>query len=224
MSKSIWDKYIHETVKIIDCKPTYKKYNIIRLTGFVKTTNSGQLGVKINGRENSASQKGLYWFRPYEVELTNESEENKNMTGFNKVAIVNLLDDCYNKDYAFALYDGEYEQIKDNPEEDILVVVNSRGKDNRTLGKIKEIIPAIEHKDTVSAQVVGVVNLHGYNSRVKDEERKKELAKKKAALERELEKEINKRKSVEYYEEMAKKYSDNPKLAELVAELKSLGE
>lgn len=30
--------------------------------------------------------------------------------------------------------------------------------------------------------------------------------------------------AVEYYEEMAKKYSDNPKLAELVAELKGLGE
>ena len=40
----------------------------------------------------------------------------------------------------------------------------------------------------------------------------------------ELEAEINKRKTVEYYEEMSKKYSDNPKLAELVAELKGLGE
>jgi hypothetical protein len=39
-----------------------------------------------------------------------------------------------------------------------------------------------------------------------------------------LEEEINKRKSVEYYETMAQKYSDNPRLAELVAELKSLGD
>ena len=50
-----------------------------------------------------------------------------------------------------------------------------------------------------------------------------ELAKKKAAIEKELEAEINKRKSIEYYEAMAKEYSDNPKLAELVAELKQLG-
>jgi hypothetical protein len=39
----------------------------------------------------------------------------------------------------------------------------------------------------------------------------------------ELEKEINKRKSIEYYEEMAKQYSDNPRLAELVGELRGLG-
>ena len=34
---------------------------------------------------------------------------------------------------------------------------------------------------------------------------------------------INKRKTVEFYEEMANKYSDNPRLAELVTELKGLG-
>ena len=73
-------------------------------------------------------------------------------------------------------------------------------------------------------EVVGVVNMDGYIARVEEENRLKELAKKKAAIEKELEAEINKRKSVEYYEEMAKKYSDNPKLAELVAELKGLGE
>lgn len=168
----------------------------------------------------------LYWFRPYEVELINGNEESEIMTGFNKVAIVNLLEDYYVKDYAFALYDEEYEQFKNGSEENILVVVNPRGKDNRVLGKIKEIMPVNEYKDnnSISAQVVGVVNLSGYNSRVEEEKRQKELSRKKAALERELEKEINKRKSVEYYEEMAKKYSDNPKLAELVAELKSLGE
>ena len=50
-----------------------------------------------------------------------------------------------------------------------------------------------------------------------------QVAKKKAAIEKELEEEINKRKTVEFYEEMANKYSDNPRLAELVAELKGLG-
>ena len=43
------------------------------------------------------------------------------------------------------------------------------------------------------------------------------------AIEAELEKEINKRKSVEYYEEMARKYYDNPRLIALVNELRSLG-
>ena len=81
-----------------------------------------------------------------------------------------------------------------------------------------------EYNKGVTAQVVGVVNMDGYVARIEEENRLKELAKKKAAIEKELEAEINKRKSVEYYEEMAKKYSDNPKLAELVAELKGLGD
>lgn len=65
--------------------------------------------------------------------------------------------------------------------------------------------------------------MNGYIEREAEKVRLAELAKKKAAIEKELEAEINKRKSVEYYEEMAKKYADNPKLAELVAELKELG-
>ena len=91
------------------------------------------------------------------------------------------------------------------------------------LEKLKEIISVEEYGKGVTAQVIGVVNMDGYIARVEEENRLKELAKKKVAIEKELEAEINKRKSVEYYEEMAKKYSDNPKLAELVAELKGLG-
>ena len=105
-----------------------------------------------------------------------------------------------------------------------MVVVSARGKDNRVIGTVKEIMPVEEYGKGVTAQVVGVVNMDGYIARVEEENRLKELAKKKAAIEKELEAEINKRKSVEYYEEMAKKYSDNPKLAELVAELKGLGD
>ena len=75
----------------------------------------------------------------------------------------------------------------------------------------------------ITAEVVGVVNMDGYIAREAEKVRLVELEKKKAAIEKELEAEINKRKSIEYYEAMAKEYSDNPKLAELVKELKSLG-
>ena len=154
--------------------------------------------------------------------INNESEDIK-MEGFKNVAIVNLLDDYNKKDYGFALYDNEFGMIKTIVNYPAMVVVNARGKDNRILGIVKEIIPVEEYGKSVTAQVVGVVNMDGYIARVEEENRLKELAKKKAAIEKELEAEINKRKSVEYYEEMAKKYSDNPKLAELVAELKGLG-
>ena len=152
-----------------------------------------------------------------------ESEDIK-MEGFKNVAIVNLLDDYNKKDYGFALYDNELGMINTMAHYPAMVVVNARGKDNRILGTVKEIIPIEEYGKSVTAQVVGVVNMDGYIARVEEENRLKELAKKKAAIEKELEAEINKRKSVEYYEEMAKKYSDNPKLAELVAELKGLGD
>ena len=150
--------------------------------------------------------------------------EDINMEGFKNVAIVNLLDDYNKKDYGFALYDNELGMIQTMAHYPAMVVVNARGKDNRILGTVKEIMPVEEYGKGVTAQVVGVVNMDGYIARVEEENRLKELAKKKAAIEKELEAEINKRKSVEYYEEMAKKYSDNPKLAELVAELKGLGD
>ena len=152
-----------------------------------------------------------------------ESEDIK-MEGFKNVAIVNLLDDYNKKDYGFALYDNELGMIQTMAHYPAMVVVNARGRDNRILGTVKEIMTVEEYGKGVTAQVVGVVNMDGYIVRVEEENRLKELAKKKAAIEKELEAEINKRKSVEYYEEMAKKYSDNPKLAELVAELKGLGE
>ena len=150
--------------------------------------------------------------------------EDINMEGFKNVAIVNLLDDYNKKDYGFALYDNELEMIQTMVHYPAMVVVNARGKDNRILGTVKEIMTVEEYGKSVTAQVVGVVNMDGYIERVEEENRLKDIAKKKAAIEKELEAEINKRKSVEYYEEMAKKYSDNPKLAELVAELKGLGE
>ena len=158
-------------------------------------------------------------YNPISLEKIYESED-ISMTGFKNVAIVNLLDDYSKKDYGFALYEEEVKLLKGDGD---LVVVNARGKDNRILGVIKGIMSVEEYGKGVTAQVVGVVNMDGYNARIKEENRLKELAKKKAAIEKELEEEINKRKSVEYYEEMSKKYSNNPRLAELVEELKKLG-
>lgn len=151
--------------------------------------------------------------------IENYKGECDNMTGFNRVAIVNLLEDYSKKDYAFALYDTEWKVLQRGD----LVVVNARGKDNRVLGTVKEMMSADEYGKGVNAQVVAVANMDAYNARIEEENKAKEVAKKKAAIEKELEEEINKRKTVEFYEEMANKYSDNPRLAELVAELKGLG-
>lgn len=229
MSKVLdYDDYIDKRVKIRhSSKSSYRNKRLIGMCGTVTRTSSDEIGVLIDGERNPSSSYGVYWFNRSDLKiLENESEDIK-MEGFKNVAIINLLDDYNKKDYGFALYDEEYKLLT---RENQLVIVNARGENNRIIGTIKSVMSiedyfAIDKNrgTKITAQVVGVVNMDGYIARVDEENRLKELAKKKAAIEKELEAEINKRKSVEYYEEMANKYSDNPKLAELVAELKGLG-
>lgn len=153
------------------------------------------------------------------------SEENK-MTGFEQIAIVNLVEDYSKKDYGFALYDDEWKLIveKDPSKHPVYVVVNTRGKDNRVLGIVKELMTVKEYGKGVTAQVVGVVNMDGYNARIDEENRQKEIAKQKASIEKELKSEIEKMDNIALYEKMAKEHPENPRLAELVNALKELGE
>lgn len=202
-------------------------YNVIGRYGTVQRISVSSIGVVVDGLYNHMSSTGLYWFAEKELKVVDNESERDVMKDFKNVAIVNLLDDYNKKDYAFALYDEEMALMIDG--DNALVVVNARHENNRILGFVKEIMSTETYysidknkNNKITAEVVGVVNMDGYLARKAEKERLKELAKKKAAIEKELEAEINKRKSVEYYEEMAKKYSDNPKLMELVAELKSL--
>lgn len=153
-----------------------------------------------------------------------ESEDNK-MTGFNSVAIVNLVDDYNKKDYGFALYNKEAELIvKSDPNHPVYVVVNARGKDNKVLGILKEIKTVEEYGKGVTAQVVGIVNMNAYNARVEEENRQKEIAKQKVNIEKELKSEIEKMNNIALYEKMASEHPENPRLTELVNALKELGE
>lgn len=93
------------------------------------------------------------------------------MTGYDLVAIVNLLEDWNDKDYGFALYKEEYELLRSANLENTLVVVNARSKDRRVLGKVKEFLSLEEYGKRPTAQVVGVVNMDAYMNRVEEEER-----------------------------------------------------
>ena len=222
MSKVLdYDDYIDKRVKIKhSSKSSYRNKGLIGMCGTVTRTSSDEIGVLIDGERNPSSSYGVYWFNRSDLKiLENESEDIK-MEGFKNVAIVNLLDDYNKKDYGFALYD---EDLKLITRENQMVVVNTRSKDNRVLGTVKEIMTVEEYGKGVAAQVVGVVNMDAYIARVEEENRLKEIAKKKAEIEKALDAEIKKRKDAEYYEEMAKKYSDNPLIGQLVAELKGLG-
>ena len=147
------------------------------------------------------------------------------MAEFNKVAIVNLVDDYNKKDYGFALYDEDMNEIvKYDTNHPLYVIVNARGKDNRVLGILKEVKSVEAYGKSVTAHVVGVVNINAYNARIDEENRQKEIAKQKASIEKELKSEIDKMNNIALYEKMAKEHPENPRLAELVNALKELGE
>lgn len=152
------------------------------------------------------------------VKIIQDKESNK-MEGYNRVAVVNLLDDYNKKDYGFALFDDDAEHTYVNG----LVVVNSRGKDNRVLGIVKEILTKEEYRRGVTAEVIGVVNTFNYDQREAEKQRKIEIKKKKEQIFKELDTRINKIKDMEFYEKRAEELADiDPELKNLVAQLKTL--
>ena len=214
-----YDKYQDQRVKVVYTdKRKYKEEDIVGQCGQVIKTTGDSIAVQIDGMYNVASSNGLYWFKRSELDIIrDESEENK-MTGFNKVAIVNLVDDYNKKDHGFALYDEDFDEIIEyDTKHPLYVIVNARGKDNRVLGIIKQIKTVKEYGKNVTAQVVGVINMNAYNARIDDENRQK------ASIEKELKSEIEKMNNIALYEKMAKEHPENPRLAELVNALKELG-
>lgn len=227
MNELDYEKYIGKQVRV-KCSDKLGYQDIIGMEGIIKRACQSMFGVSIGGAYNVSSTLGLFWFNRNELNILDYDDESEDvkMEGFKNVAIVNLLDDCNKKDYAFALYDEERVLLKMEDyglKVNQLVVVNAKGKDNRYLGVVKNVMTVEEYGKNVTAQVVGVVNMDAYNARVDKENRLKELAKKKTEIEKVLDAEIKRRKDTEYYEEMAKKYSDNPLISQLVEELKGLG-
>ena len=227
-----FNDYIGRHVKIkTSSKGSY--IPLFGLCGTVTAQSGPSIGVSIDGRTNSRSALGVYWFDKHELRFLDKCEDDSMNIDFEYVAIVTLYNEYSkkfdSKEYTYALYKNDMEVVeKLSPSHVVNVIVNSStDKNKRILGALKRVLPAKEYFDThpsvkVTAEVVGVVNMDRYLAAKEEKIRLIELEKKKAAIEKELEAEINKRKSVEYYEEMARKYSDNPRLAELVSELKEL--
>lgn len=222
-----YNEYQGQRVKVASTnKRQYKKEDIVGRYGQIVKTTGDSIAVKIDEMYNAASSNGLYWFSRSELNIIRDESEDNKMTGFEQVAIVNLVEDYSKKDYGFALYEDERNLIveKDPSKHPVYVVVNTRGKDNRVLGIVKELMTVEEYGKNVTAQVVGVVNMDGYNARIDEENRHKEIAKQKASIEKELKSEIEKMNNIALYEKMAKEHPENPRLAELVNALKELGE
>lgn len=221
-----YDKYQDQRVKVVYTdKRKYKEEDIVGQCGQVIKTTGDSIAVQIDGMYNAASSNGLYWFSRSELNIIRDESEDNKMTGFSKVAIVNLVDDYNKKDYGFALYDEDINEIvKYDTNHPLYLIVNARGKNNKVLGILKAIKTVEEYGKGVTAQVVGVVNMNAYNARIDEENRQKKIAKQKASIEKELKSEIEKMKNIALYEKMAKEHPENPRLAELVNALKELGE
>lgn len=221
-----YDKYQDQRVKVVYTdKRKYKEEDIVGQCGQVIKTTGDSIAVQIDGMYNAASSNGLYWFSRSELNIIRDESEDNKMTGFSKVAIVNLVDDYNKKDYGFALYDEDINEIvKYDTNHPLYLIVNARGKNNKVLGILKAIKTVEEYGKGVTAQVVGVVNMNAYNARIDEENRQKEIAKQKASIEKELKSEIEKMNNIALYKKMAKEHPENPRLAELVIALKELGE
>lgn len=185
----------------------------------------GEISVVLDNEYNKDSKTGVFWFTPYELEVM-EEENMRYLTGFNKVAVVRLIGESTSTAYNFALYDTEYELLMEQNKimENSLVVVNPISKDNRCLAKVIDIKDVESDKFKVTAQVVAVVDQRNYFAREVEAERLRDIAKKKMAVEEELQKEITKINNIALYEKMASEHPENTKLTELVNELKSLSE
>mgnify|MGYP006976110822 FL=1 len=221
-----YEEYQNQRVKVTYTnKRKYREENIVGLHGQVVKTTSRSIAVQIDGMYNAASSNGLYWFERSELDIIRDESEDNKMTGFSKVAIVKLVDDYNQKDYGFALYDEDINEIvKYDTNNPLYLIVNAKGKDNKVLGILKEIKTVEEYGKGVTAQVIGVVNMNAYNARIDEENRQKEIAKQKASIEKELKSEIEKMNNIALYEKMAKEHPENPRLVKLVNALKELGE
>lgn len=139
------------------------------------------------------------------INVNNKGESNMKLSGYNKVAIIEIA----GKDYYYALYD---EDIK---AEDKVLVTGRLATDILT---VKNVLTTEEAKeicsiDIITEEVRCKVDLSAYNQRVKNREEATKLRKK-------MDDEIKKMDELNKYEMYADR---NPALREMLEQLKNLG-
>ena len=157
----------------------------------------------------------------------------KELTGYNYVAIVNILTDCNHKDYAFALYDADFTQwqavmANAGDTDDTYFVVSANG--NWTVARLVRIVTLAEYMAENNGQkpkkeVISVCDVSNYN--VREACRKAEAQKeaRKIALSKDIDERIAKLKDAAYYRRIADEFgSKDPELKELIDELVAIAE
>jgi len=205
-SKNVGIKISDRVVVISDCNSKGEFGTVDKFCNYASNPTSCVVVNLDNGGTKSYNVKSLKL-----IDLN--KEDIKMVIGDYKIAIVNLEDDYYKKDYGFYLYDNV--KIGDT------VVVNPNNK--FALGKVKAIKTKEEYGRNVTKDVVGVVNMDAYKKRVEERNEAIELAKQRKEIQRELDKKISKLKDLEFYERMAKELGNkDPEIVDMVNKLKGL--
>ena len=191
--------------------------------GTVKKVSGSSIGVEIDACPNNSSDYNVWWFTRNELRLCSE-EDLTMLNDYEYVACINLVEDSYQRDYYFALFEEDYQQVERlNTEVQYpLVVTNAGGKARRVVGRIKHVMPAADCKYKVTAEVIAVIDTQNYESRVAKEYNNKAIIEKRHQIEAELQKEAEKTKNIDFYKRMASEYPDNKTLQQLVIELEEL--
>jgi hypothetical protein len=193
-------------VVISDCNSKGEFGTVDKFCNYSGNT-SGYVVVNLdNGETKSYNVKSLKL-------IDINKEDIKMEVGEYKIAIVNLIDDYYKKDYGFYLFDKA--KVGDT------VVVNPNNK--FTIGTIKSIKTPSEYGKNVTKDVIAVVDMNTYKKRVEDRKQAIELAKKKKEIQKELDNRISKLKTLDFYETMAKQLGDkDPELVSLLSQYKEI--
>lgn len=143
------------------------------------------------------------------------------MEKFEYVAVVNLLEDCSGKEHHYALYPNDKNKL-DNSLGNCLVVVDHSTKNKFLLGRVQRVVTAESCRVNVTAQVVGVIDLNEYDSRIEKTEQIKQLKKNMAELEKKLDKVVKAADKVKMYEKLVEEYKENEEIKELVEAYKNM--
>ena len=168
---------------------------------------SSTIGVLIDGMYNQSSNKGLFWYEKDELEILNpESEENNmvKLVGYKAVAVIKIG----GSDYHYAIYEDGHEYTWGDK-----VLVSGACKEVVTIDYIITPEEAIEKiNKPITAEVITYADKTNYEERVEKRKLAEELKKK-------MDTEMKKMDEAAKYEIYAKQ---NPELAKMLEEYKSL--
>ncbi|MBU5333563.1 hypothetical protein KQI61_15290 [Anaerocolumna aminovalerica] len=190
-----------------ECNSKGKTGTVVKYCSYPEWYSASIVGVRLDtGEYLNYNSKSLKMINENDMEVVK-------MEGNFRIAVVNLLEDYYKKDFGFALFEDA--NVGD------LVVCNPRG--SYSLGKVKNITTQEEYGKSVTKEIISVVDMDAYNKRVEERKIQLKLKKEKEEIKKELDKKISKLKDAEYYERIAKEFGDkDPEIVVMALRLKEL--